>query len=443
MQITQTSAEGLKREFSITVAADELAGKVEERLSTVGKTIRLPGFRPGKVPMSLLRRQYGRAVLGEVLEQSVQDTTNQVVNDNGLRPAMQPQIEVVSFDEGQDLVFTMKVELLPEIEPGDFSAIALDRHVVAVGEEEVSKAVANLAKARREKSPIKRKRAAKATDIAVVDFAGTVDGEAVEALNAEGREIDLSDEAFFNAFDGKLVGVKPGENVEVKVSLPENFALEDIAGKEATFTITVKELLETTDVAIDDELAKSFGFDDVAKLNEGVRGQIEGEYTRLTRTRLKRELFDALDKSHSFDLPAGMVDGEFEAIWKQVEAEKEQGRDVLEGKSEDEVKAEYRKIAERRVRLGLLLAEVGRREGIEVTQDELNRAVIGEAQRYGGAAQQVIEYYRKNPQAIESLRAPIFEDKVVDHILGAAKLTDKAVTAEELVKEEEEGEAAA
>jgi trigger factor len=437
MQITETSAEGLKRAYKITIPAEDLSGRVEERLKEITKTIRMPGFRPGKVPLSLVRKQYGRALLGEILEQAVQDSSAKVLEDNNLRPATQPNITVDSFDEGAALEYSMTVELLPEIEPTDFSAVAVEKLVIAAEPARIDETLENIAKGRRETVVVERP--AQAGDQVVVDYVGSVGDEQPQALRGDDRSIEVGGEAFFNAFDGKLVGVTAGEQLTVEVTLPDNFAVEEVAGKVASFAITVKEVREPQALAIDDEFAKSLGFEDLEKLREIVKAGIESDYAQLTRTRLKRDLFDKLDAVHQFELPPGMVDSEFEAIWKRVQEEFEQNgsKPEDEGKTEEQLQGEYRTIAQRRVRLGLLLAEVGRRASIEVSQEELGRAVMAEAQRYPQAAKQVIDYYRKNPQAAEMLRAPLFEEKVVDHILTLVQLTERASTVEELTNEDE------
>lgn len=437
MQITETSAEGLKRAYKITIPASDLSERVEQRLKEISKTIRVPGFRPGKVPLSLVRKQYGRALLGEVLEQAVQDSSTKVLEDNNLRPAGQPNITVDSFDEGAALEYSMTVELLPEIQQADFSTIAVEKLVIAVDPARIDETLENIAKGRRESTLVERP--SQAGDQVVVDYVGTVGDEQPQALRGENRSVELGGEAFFNAFGGKLEGVSAGAEVTAEVTLPETFAVEDVAGKTATFAITVKEVREPQAIAIDEEFAKSLGFDSLEALRDVVKGGIESDYAQLTRTRLKRELFDKLDAAHQFDLPGGMVEAEFDAIWKRVQEEFAQNgsKPEDEGKSEDELKADYLAIAQRRVRLGLLLAEVGRGANIEVSQEELSRAVMAEAQRYPQAAKQVIDYYRSNPQAVEMLRAPLFEEKVVDHILTLVQVTERDSSVEELTREDE------
>jgi trigger factor len=439
MQITETNAEGLKREFTVTVASTDIEQKMKDRLSEIGRTIRLPGFRPGKVPMPVLRKRYGASVMGEVLEKAVSDSSAQAMREHNLRPAMQPKIEIVSFKEGTDLEYKMAIELLPEIKPVDFSQLQLERLRPEIPEAEIDKAIQRIAEPNRKTELVDRPAAS--GDIAVIDFVGTVDGKAFPGGSAQGHSLELGSGRFIPGFEDQLIGAKSGEHRDVKVTFPAEYGSEELAGKDAEFAVEVKEVREKQPLAIDDDMAKELGFDALDGLRKAVREQLEREYGGIARQRLKRSLLDQLAAKHDFPVPPGMVDLEFDTIWKQFQEAREQNKDdVTEeaGKSDDELKAEYRAIAERRVRLGLLLSEVGRVNAITVNQDEVSRALSEEARRHRGYEKQVVEFYRNNPEALANLRAPIFEDKVVDFITEMATVTDKAVAIEDLLKPENE-----
>ncbi|WP_158045701.1 trigger factor [Skermanella pratensis] len=442
MQITETSADGLKREYKVVIPAQEIETKVNSRLQELGKTLRIPGFRPGKVPMPIVKQRYAQSVMGEVLEAAVSDSSQQAIDERGLRPALQPKIQVTSFAEGGNLEYDMAVELLPDIEPVDFSTIELERVVAEVDDRQVDETLERLAKSSRDSQPVTEDRPARNGDILVIDFAGIVDGEAKPGMDAKDHRLELGSNSFVGTFEEQLVGSKPGDHRTVTVTFPENYAAAELQGKEAVFEVDVKEIREPAPATIDDEFAKKFGADDLAALKQMIKDRIGQDYSGISRSKVKRTLLDKLADTHSFEVPAGMVDIEFETIWNRLQEElKRGGADAEEaGKSEEELKTEYRGIAERRVRLGLLLSEVGRRNNIQVTQDELNRALITEAQRYPGQEREVFEFFRSNPRAIDNLRAPLFEDKVIDFILELAKVNEKTVSVEELVRDPDESE---
>lgn len=438
MQVTETKNEGLSREFSITVPADELERKVEDRLAEVGQKVNIPGFRPGKVPMKILKQRYGDSVLGEVLEQTVSEASQSVMTERELKPAMQPKIEITSFEKGSDLVYTMGVELMPEIEPADFSKIEVTKLTPKISDEEVDQALEGIANDYRSSEPIEEDRPLKEGDVAVIDFVGKVDGEAFEGGSAEDYRLELGSGRFIPGFEDQLVGAKKGAAIEVKVKFPEEYGSEQLAGKDATFDVTVKDIEAFKDTAIDDEFAKSLGMESLDQLKDMIRERLAGDYNELARGKMKRELLDKLYEAHDFPVPDGMVEQEFSQIWDQFEKAREQGQIDDEDKEKDEetLKQEYRDIAHRRVQLGLLLSHVGEKAGIEVTQDELNRAVVKEAQRYPGQERQVFEAYSKNPELMGQLRAPIFEDKTIDYIVEQAKVEEKEVPVDELLAAE-------
>lgn len=445
MQITETSAEGLRRDFKVVITAQDIESRVQTRLTEVGKTVKIPGFRPGKVPMPILKQRYGQSVMGEVLEAAVNDGAQKAVSDNNLRPALQPKIEVLKFDPGQDLEFAVQVELLPEIEPADLSAVEIEKPVAAVADDTVTEALGRLSKGRRTTEKVEEDRAAVTGDILLIDFDGSVDGEKRPGMKGDDYELELGSGSFIPGFEDQLVGAKAGSDVTVNVAFPAEYHAAELAGKAAVFEVKVKEIRVGKDAELNDDLAKTFGFDDLEALKAAIKERTEGEYGQTSRLRAKRALLDKLAELHSFDVPAGMVEIEFEQIWKRLQEELARGGADAEdeGKSEDDLKAEYRDIAVRRVRLGLLLSEIGRRNNITVSREELQKAMFDEVRRYPGQEQQVFEFFQKNPQAVESLRAPIYEDKVVDFILGTVKVNEVTVSVEELMRDPDEDEVAA
>jgi trigger factor len=396
--------------------------------------VQIKGFRPGKVPLPLLRKRYGESVKSEVIQEAVDRTSRQAMLDRGVRPAVQPKIELREVETGSDLEYTISLEALPEIEPGDFKDLQLTRLKAEVADETVEKALERLAAEQRSFVAVKAERAAEKSDSVRIDFVGTIDGEAFEGGSGTDLNLELGSGSFVPGFDDQLVGARAGDRREVRVTFPEDYPGKHVAGKEAVFEVEVKELLEREAVAVDDELAKRLGLDDLASLRAALRESLERDYGRAARLRLKRELLDKLAESHHFEVPPGMVEHEFDSIWRQVELDMERagsGWDEAE-QSEEEARADYRRIAERRVRLGLLLSEIGQRNNIVVPQEELNRAVMDQARRFPGQEQQVFDYFRNNPTAMNELQAPIYEEKVIDFIIEMAEVTDKAVSPEEL-----------
>jgi trigger factor len=472
MQVTETSADGLKREFRIVVPAGELEDKVVSRLDELGRTIRLPGFRPGKVPMQILRRRYGPSVLGEVVESTVQGSSEDTIREHNLRPALPPKVDIVSFSEGADLEYKMLVEILPEIPEPNFADLGIERLIVEVPEESVDAAIARIAEQQRKSEPVERP--AQGGDIIVVDVEGRVDDREIPGASGKDRQIMLGSGSFIPGFEEQLIGAAAGEHRTVHVTFPEDYAATELAGKEAGFAVDVKEVRERVPVAIDDELGKAVGLESLAELRQEVRQQMERDYAMASRLRLKRALLDKLAERYDFAVPPGMVELEFNNIWAQHQAEQERqggrggddgteaapvsggaateaaapssegepaageeaadaGAEVGAEGGEESLKGEYNKIAERRVRLGLLLAEVGRSNNITVTQEEINQAITREVRRHPGYERQALDFYRQNPEAVANLRAPIFEDKVVDFIVELAKVDERRVTPQELL----------
>ena len=445
MNVTETLTEGLKREFKVVIAADDIDLKINERLSELAPTLRLPGFRPGKVPAQLVKKRFGQSVLGEVLEKSVNDSSQKTLDDRGLRPALQPSIEVTSFEEGKDLEFSLTVELMPEIDPIDFSAISLEKLVAVPGDKEINESLEKLSEQHKGSEPIKSKRASKIGDIVVIDFKGSVKGEPFDGGSGEGHQLELGSNQFIPGFEEQLVGKKAGSSVKVKVTFPEPYSQPNLAGQDAIFDTKLIEIREPSPVEINDEFAKLFGLEDLTALKDALKGQLEQELSQASRAQLKRKLLDMLEEGKTFDVPKGMADQEYESICRAINQpaaeqvqEEPQEQTPSDAALSDEDKAEYRKIAERRVRLGLLLQEVGRLNNIEVTEEEVKGALFKEVSRYPGQEQQIMELYQKNPEAMASIRAPIFEDKIVDFITEMATVTEKTVSPEQLMSPPEE-----
>ena len=452
MEVTETITEGLKREFKVVIAAAEIDSKVDERLKEIAPTLQLPGFRPGKVPATLVKKRFGQSLLGEVLEKSVNESSQQALDERGLRPAGQPNIEVVSFDEGKDLEFNLSVELMPEIEPLDYSVLKLKKLVAEANEKDIDDALSKLAEQHKGSEPISSKRASKIGDILVIDFVGSVDGEKFDGGSAEGHHLELGSNQFIPGFEEQLVGKKAGASVKVEVQFPENYSQANLSGKNAFFDTKIKEIRQSTKVKIDDDFAKLFGLEELSALRDALKTQIEQELEQTTKARLKRELLDKLEDVKPFDVPQSMSDQEYASICQAVKANEEnantsnldqqennnedgEGATPVDESLSDDDKKEYRQIAERRVRLALVLQEVGRLNNIEVSDEEVQRALFQEASRYPGQEKQIMELYQKNPQAMASIRAPLYEDKIVDFITEMAEVSEKKVTRDELLAE--------
>ncbi len=445
LQIVEKSGEGLNRIYEVRVPATELTEKLEAKIAEITPRLNLKGFRPGKVPPAHIRRIYGKSLMGEVVEQTLSESTQQALDENKLRPAGQPDLKLESDIEQvlagkADLAYEIQVEVIPEFEPIDVSTLKLKKPVYEPAEAEVDEALQGLASQNRTYEARTGKTIkAKDGDMVVADFVGRIDGEAFEGGSATDAQIVLGSGQFIPGFEEQLVGAKPGAKVTVKVPFPADYGVETLAGKDAEFEVEVKEIRAPVEKPADDEFAKTLGMTDLEALKEALKGQLKSRYDSMSRFKLKRALLDQLDTKHTFDLPPRMVDAEFEGIWAQVQSENERQGPSEEDKdkSEDELKAEYRKIAERRVRLGLVLAELGRRHNVEISDQEVLQAAREEAMRYQGQEQQVFDAIRQNPQMMTQLRAPLYEDKVVDKVFELAKVTDQKVSKEKLLEEDE------
>jgi trigger factor len=445
MEVTQTKSEGLSRTFAIKVPASELQAKLDERIEEIRPQMKLKGFRPGKVPASHVRKMYGQDLMGELINKLVTETNQKALEDNELRPAGQPDVQIDGDMEAvvkgeADLSYNMNVDVMPEFEPADVTKLTITRPVAEVSQEQIDEALARIAEQNTQYEPRAKTAKAKDGDAVVMDFVGKIDGEAFEGGSAEQQTLVLGSGQFIPGFEDQLVGVKAGEEKEVTVTFPEEYGAEHLAGKEAVFEVKVHEVRAPKTAEVDDEFAKGLGLESLEQLTGLVKDQLKAEHDGASRAKAKRNLLDQLDEAHSFDLPPNMVEQEFNQIWQQLQAEMDAGRtaDEDKDKSEDELKEEYRKIAERRVRLGLVLVEIGRVADVRISEQEVNQALVREARQYPGQEQQVVEFFRNNPGAMAQLRAPIYEDKVVDHILEVAEITEETVSREDLFKEDDE-----
>jgi trigger factor len=435
MQVTETKSDGLKHEFKVVLPANEIDEKLAARLEQVGREVRLPGFRPGKVPTAILKQRFGAAVINEVIEQAVTDSSSQALMERDLRPALQPKVEITTYEEGADLEYTMELEVLPAIVLPELAKLEVTRRTVEIPDSEVDESVRRIATQYSQAAPISDDRPAQKGDVLVIDFVGKVDGEVFPGGAAQDHHLEIGSNSFVEGFEDQLIGLKVGDHADVEIRFPDEYVNDQLSGKVAVFEVDVKQILEKTPLPIDDDLAKMVGMESLDQLRGAVRKQMEQEYGSITRAHLKREILDKLAETERFDVPAGMLELEFDTIWSRVQADRADGRldPEDEGKSEDELKKEYGDIAERRVRLGLLLSEIGRTNNIDVSQEEMSRAILAEARRLPGQEQQVMEFYKNNPQALANLRAPVFEDKVIDFIIEMAQVTDLQVTPDELL----------
>ena len=445
MQVVEKSGGGLSRVYGVTVSAADLGAKLDAKIAEITPRMNLKGFRPGKVPPAHVKRIYGKALMGEVVEQTLNESSQQVLDEQKLRVAAQPDLlpqgdmeQVLAGKE--DLSFELNVEVMPDFDPIDVAGLSLTRPVYKPTDDEVNEALDELVKQNRTFEPRGGKSPkAKDGDQLLIDFVGRIDGEAFEGGTATDAALVLGSGQFIPGFEEQLVGAAPGDSKVVKVTFPEEYQVERLKGQPAEFEVTVKEVREPKEGKADDELAQRLGLGDLDALKAALQSNLEQQYNETSRFKLKRALLDKLDTAHDFPLPPRMVDAEFDVIWQQVEQDRTQGGTAPEdeGKTDDELKAEYRKIAERRVRLGLILAEIGQRNNVTVTEQELSDAMRQEAMRYGAQAQQIFDMLRNNPNAKAQMRAPIYEEKVVDLILGRASVDDKSVSKDELMAEDE------
>lgn len=452
MQVKELNKEGLKTEMEITVAASELDKKIDQKLLSLAPQVKLKGFRPGKAPLKVLRANYARSVMGEVLEQAVNESTRDAMKEKGITPAGQPKIEVKTFDQGQDLVYTIEVESFPEFELPDFKSLEIERQYAEVTDEEIDKTIERFAEAYKESKPVEEDRPAVIGDMVEIDFTGQADdGTKLPGMDGNGVKLEIGAQQFIPGFEEQLEGLKTGDTKDVKVTFPENYQEKALAGKEATFNVTLKSVAEPVRPEINEEFAKKYGYESLEKLREDVSDKIGAEYENMSKSKMKRRVLDVLDAQYDFDLPQSNVEEEFGSIVSQVESERHQAHHH-DGNGEehahdhdhahhthvtDEEREEFRAIAARRVKLGILLARIGEENNLKVSEADIQKAVIREAANYPGQEQMIQNYYRNNPNAMEALRANIFEELTMDFILELVQKKERKVSAEELAKPED------
>ena len=444
-QVQDISHDGLKHVFTITIPQSLVEDSLNATLLEIGKTAKVAGFREGKIPMPILKQRYGANARAEALDNAISTATQKALADRKLRPAMQPQIDIVSIGEGKDVEFKLTVEVLPEFTPTDFSTLTLERFVADVEDKVVDEAITRAAKSMREPEAVTDGRAAQMGDVVVIDFDGSIDGTPRPGMKGENHKLELGSHSFIDTFEDQLVGTKVGDKKTVKVTFPADYHAADLANKQAEFIVDVKEIRAPKPVNMDDAMAAEIGFPSLDKLRERIRDDISRNYANVSRVSVKRQLMDKLADAHSFPVPQSMLEAEFNGIWQQVEDQKAKGglSDADKAKSDEDLRKEYQKIAERRIRLGLLLAEVARAEKIDVPSAELRNALMAEARRFPGQEKAVIDYYTKAEGAIDRLRAPLLEDKVIDHIIAKAKVKETKIAADDLFKKADEADEAA
>jgi len=440
MQVREELNKELKRVYTITVSQEDVEAAQGKRFEEIAKTAKIQGFRPGKAPLTIIRQRFGSEVESEVLDRLVNEGSQNALKDNNLRPAVRPKVDLVSAGEGDGVSFKLEVEVLPEITAMDFSKLSFEKHVAEVDDKTIGEAIERIAKSMKKPEAISEKRAAVKGDVVIIDFDGSVDGKPQEGMKADNHEVELGSHSLIDTFEEQMEGMSVGDKKDITVTFPENYHAAQLTGKEAVFAVELKEIRAHGEFKMDDALAKEIGFPSLEKLRERVRDDILGNYNQISRTVLKRDLMDVLAEKHDFKLPESMIEQEFDAIWQQVQKDKAEGRlgEAEAKKSEDVLKADYRTIAARRVRLGLLLAHVAEENKTEVTQEELRAAMMAEARRYPGQEQAVLEYFTKTKEAVTRLRAPILEEKVVDLILSKAEVAEKKINADDLLKLPEE-----
>ncbi|MCP4380297.1 MAG: trigger factor [Hyphomicrobiales bacterium] len=446
MQVTETQAEGLSREFQVTVPAAELDTRLLSRLNEIQGEVRIKGFRPGKVPVSHLRRLFGKSTMAEIVQAVISEVAQETISERGERAAQQPdfqlpeeagEAEKVLLGEA-DLTYTMKYEILPTFELGDFKSVKVERPIAEVTDEEVETELNRLAENARTYSA--KGGTAEDGDRLTMSYVGKIDGEPFEGGGDENASVVLGSGQFIPGFAEQLEGLSAGEEKTITVTFPEDYGAEHLAGKEATFDVSVKDVESPDEITLDDELATRVGMESLEQLRDAIRQQIQNQFGIATRQKVKRQILDQLDEVHSFELPPKMVDQEFDNIWRQVTGELSNSNRSFEdeGTTEEAARDDYRKIAERRVRLGLVLSEIGEKNSIEVSEEEVQRALSAQMRQFPGREKELVEYYQNNPDAVAALRAPIFEEKVVDFLLELVDVTDKTVSREELMKDDED-----
>lgn len=429
-----TKENKLMKELTLTIPAQDFEKKIAEKLEDIQKKVKVDGFRVGQVPMKIVESKYKASVMGEALDEAITQALDKEIKAQNIRPALTPKLSISKFEEGQDIVCDVKIELLPEITDVDVSKLNLTKLTADVDDEDITKTVDRLQLSRRRTEAGEEKRETRLHDVVVIDFKGSIDGEAFKGGEGKDYYLDLGSNTFIPGFEDQLIGKQIGEEVDVNVTFPENYHAKDLAGKKALFKTTIKEIRKVILPELNDEFAKDFGADTMDALKEMIKMELSKEYDHVSKNHLKREILDLLDTTYPFEVPQGLIDIEFDAIWKQIEQAKQNNtldpEDV--NKSDEDLKTEYKKIAERRVRLGLLLAEIAKTQKISVSQEDLNKAILEQTRRYPGQEKQVLDHFKNNPKAIETLQGPLLEAKVMDYIMDNAKIEEKKVSVQEL-----------
>lgn len=440
MQIKEIGNQGLKREYNVIVPAADIAAKTAAQLKEISKSVKISGFRPGHIPANILKQRYGKSIAGEVLEKAVHDASHQVIDGNKLRPAVQPEIKVVSFEEGKDLELSIKLEVFPEVPELALDKVEISKPTFEIAEKEIDDALGRLTERNKTRKPKPDSAKAQKGDTVRIDFKGLKDGVAFEGGTSENFQLELGSGQFIPGFEDQLIGTKKGDDVKVNVTFPEHYHSKDLAGAPVVFEVKVHEVLESQVPEVNEEFAKELGFESLDALKTSLREHIAKDYNQYVRNRMKKDLFDKLENLCEFEVPESMVDAEFKGIWARLKQAQEEGDPSVSGRDEKELEEEYKAIALRRVRLGIYLAELGRTSNVQVSHQELMGAVVEQARQYPGNEAKVIEFYRKNPTQIEELRGPLFEDKVVDLIFEKVKKSEQKMSLEELVKLDMEDE---
>lgn len=442
VQVKEIESKGLKRKFQIVVDPQQIETQTEAELKAAGQTVKIPGFRPGNIPMKVLRQRYGQAVQADVLNKVINQSSANAIAERKLRPALTPQVKIDNYEEGGALTFSMEFEIFPEVPEVPFKDIVLKRNVVEIAEKDIDEALARIAERSPKLQPAKDGAKATEGDVLRIDFKGMIDGVAFDGGTASDFNLELGSGQFIDGFEAQLVGAAKGEERKVKVSFPKEYHAESLAGKPAVFEVKVNEIMIKEPAVIDDAFAKERGLADLAALRDAVKQQLVKEYDQVVRNQLKKQLFDDLEEI-KLEVPQTMVDLEFNSIWERLQEGKKQGDESFTDKTDDELKEEYQGIANRRVKLGIMLAEIGNKQKIQVSREELNRAAMQQASMFPGQERKVLEFYRDNPERIEELRGPILEEKVVDYILTQVEFEDTKVTPEALLQASEEEGASA
>ena len=438
MQVTELESKGLKKSFKIVVGAAQINEQMETELKAAGERVKIPGFRPGFIPMKILQQRYGKSLQPDVLKAVINHASSDVIAKKKLKPAMTPQINIEDYKEGGDLAFTMSFESFPDMPEIAFDQITLERKTFEIEEKEIDESAARVAEHNPKFAPAAEGSKARSGNAVLIDFKGMVDGKAFDGGSAEDFRLELGSGQFIEGFEEQLIGTRKGDDKIVNVTFPKDYPAQNLAGQEASFAVKVKDILIKETPEVNDEFTKTLGFADVRAFREAIRDRLMKEYDQVVRNQLKKQLFDTLEEKAEFEAPQSMVEMEFNTIWERLQEAKKRGDDIMADKDEEELKKEYQRIAQRRVKLGLLLADVGSRHKLQITREELGRAVMQQAGNYPGQEQQVMEFYRKHPERADDLRGPILEEKAVDFILSKVTFDDTKVSVDELVEESEE-----